>query len=151
MMDEDARRIAQDFLDRQGDATIAGDVDATLEWCDIPCTLKSIQGSVVATTTAEMRAICQTFIDKLKMKGLTHMVRNCLEAEFRDENTIWATYHTRYVGQGNLLTGDPYNAHIILRRTGDRWKISAMQFDATNDSPANETLRHWLPEGRDDA
>jgi len=39
MTEEDARRITQDFLDRQGDATISGDVEATLDWCDIPCTL----------------------------------------------------------------------------------------------------------------
>ncbi|WP_323008100.1 nuclear transport factor 2 family protein [Pseudorhodobacter sp.] len=146
-MIDDARRIAQDFLDRTGEATIRGDVDATLDYCDIPCTLESMQGRAVATNTAEMRAICVAFIDRVKLKRLTYMVRNCLEAVFKDEETIWARYQTRYVTDGNLLTEDPYFGSVILRRKGDRWKVSAMQFAASSDSPVNAVLSNCTPKG----
>ncbi|MBU2959887.1 hypothetical protein KO516_03410 [Citreicella sp. C3M06] len=97
---EDARSIAQDFLDRQGEATNSGDVEATVGWCDIPCTLESFRGKIVATTEAEIRAICATFIDNLKAKRLTHMMRRCLEAVYNDDDTICATYETRYIKTG---------------------------------------------------
>ena len=141
MTDQNAFRIAQEFLDHQGDATIAGDVDGTLDFCDIPCTLESIEGRVVAMDREEMRAICKTFIAGLKAKRLTHMVRRCIAAEFKDPDTVWATYETRYVRDNQLLTEEPYTGFVILRHRGDRWKISAMQFDVSGTSPANLTLR----------
>lgn len=144
MNDDEARRITQDFLDRQGEATVSRDVEATLEWCDIPCTLESMEGRVVATNAAEMRAICETFIDRLEKNLFTHIVRRCLEASFKDESTIWATYETRYVRDGTFLTETPYIGFVILRHRGDRWKISTMQFAVSSDSPANVTLKDWI-------
>lgn len=143
MTDEDACRIAQDFLDRQGEATILGDVEATLEWCDIPCTLESIQGRAVVMNKAEMRTICVAFIEKLKSKQLMHLVRHCLEATFKQEDVIWAAYETRYVRDGQLLSEDPYAGFVIPRRRRDRWKISTMQFAVSSNSPANISLRDW--------
>ncbi|MBY6161900.1 hypothetical protein KUV73_13505 [Mameliella alba] len=137
----DARRIAQDFLDRQGDATVAGDVDETLAWCDLPMTLETMRGRTVVTTTEGMRAICVAFVEDLRNGQITHMVRSCLEAEFEDANTICATYETRYVRKGNLRAEDPYPGYVVLRRGPDRWRISSMQFAVTGESPANTTLR----------
>lgn len=143
MTEDQARTITQDFLDRQGDATMAGDVEATLEYCDIPCTLESLQGRAVANTRAEMRALCAHFIAEIQGKRLTHMVRRCLDAVRKGEDTIWATYETRYVRERQLLTEEPYLSFIILRRKEDRWRVSAMQFAVSKDSPANITLRDW--------
>lgn len=151
MTGEGAQRIAQHFLDGQGAATISGNVDATLEWCDIPCTLESMQGRTVATTEAEMRAICVAFIEGLKARRLTHMVRRCLQAMFKDDNTIWATYETRYIRDGKLLTEDPYLAFVILRRRADRWKISSMQFAVSSDSLPNLALRERRRQSSDPA
>ncbi len=103
-----------------------------------------MQGRAVATDKVEMRAICEAFIDSIKSKRLTHMARRCLEAVFKDDDTIWATYETRYVRDGKLLSEDPYVGFVILRRKSDRWKISAMQFAVSSSSPANVTLRDWV-------
>lgn len=143
MTNDQARVIVQDLLDRQGEATMAGDVEATLGFCNVPCTLESLQGRAVATTLAEMRAICKAFIAEIRGKQLTHMVRRCLEAVVKGEHEIWATYETRYVRERQLLTEEPYLSFIILRRTDHRWKISGMQFAVAADSPANTTLKDW--------
>ncbi|MGP6086605.1 hypothetical protein [Antarctobacter jejuensis] len=140
MGSETARVIAQDFLDRQGEATISGDVEATLAWCDLPCTLDSMEGRTVVTTEAEMRAICMSFIQNLKSRQFSHMVRRCLEASFKDEETIWATYETRYVSAGGFRAEEPYVSFVILKHRQDRWKISTMQFAVTGDNPVNATL-----------
>ncbi|WGW04148.1 hypothetical protein [Tropicibacter oceani] len=149
MKDQDARSIAQDFLDRQGEATICGDVEATLACCDIPCTLDSMEGRVVATNRAQMRAICAAFIDELKAKRLTHMVRKCLDAQFRDDDTVCALYETRYIKDNSLLSEEPYAGFVILRRKETQWKIIAMQFAVRGASPANITLRDWIRERSD--
>lgn len=141
-----ARDIAQDFLDRQGAATLAADIEETLAWCDLPCTLDSLEGRVVATTEAQMRTICAAFIQRLKDRQMTDMARRCLEAEFKGPDTIWATYETRYVRAGNLLSDDPYVGFVILVRGADRWKISMMQFAVDGNSPAGETLRNRFPD-----
>ena len=43
----------------------------------------------------------------------------------KGEDTIWATYETRYVRERQLLTEEPYLSFIILRRKEDRWRVSA--------------------------
>lgn len=141
---EDALIIAQDFLDRQGEATMSGDIEATLGWCHIPCILESFQGRVVATTEAELRAICAMFIENLKAKRLTHMVRRCHEAMYNDADTICAAYETRYIRDGHQLAEEAYFGFVILRCIGKRWKISNIQFAVGTDSPVDVTLRDWM-------
>jgi len=135
-----ARRIAQDVLDRQGEVTVAGDLSATMEWCDLPCVLVSLEGDVTARTEDEMRAICAGFIARLRELRITHMARRCLEAEFEDADTVRASYETRYVRDGHLLTDAPYVGLVLLRRRADHWRIGAMQFAVSGSSPANATL-----------
>jgi hypothetical protein len=136
-------------LDRQSDATILGDVETTLDRRDIPCTLESMQGRAVATNKVEMRAICAAFIDGIKVKQLTHMARHCLGAIFKDNDTIWANYELRYVGDGKLLCEDPYVGFVIFRRKNDHWKISAIPFRVSSNCPANVTLRDRAREADD--
>lgn len=142
MTDDKAMKIAQDTLDRQAADTERGDLEATLNWCDIPCTLETTEGRVVVTDIEEMRAICQDFIVQLNSKQLTHMVRRVFEASYQDADTVMATYETRFVTQGQLLTQDPYMGFVILRRRETGWKISNMQFTSDPESPANTTMRN---------
>lgn len=137
--------IVQDFLDRQGEATMSGDVEETLKWCDIPCTMESIDGSIVASDMTQMRAICEGFISTLRQKRLTHLVRICLEASFQDADTIWGTYETRYIDAENTLPEDPYVAFVILKQIEDRWKINTLRLAVGSNSPANTTLKNTKP------
>ncbi|SLN58467.1 hypothetical protein AQS8620_02592 [Aquimixticola soesokkakensis] len=141
MNSDEARMIAQDFLDRQGDATLSGDLDATLAWCDIPCTLETMEHRIVAHNLEEMRAICASFIQQMKVREHTHMVRRCLEASFDGHDSLKAAYETRYVSKGARLEEGPYFGLVTLRRRATGWKISAMQFAATEESAVTATMR----------
>lgn len=90
-----------------------------------------------------MRAICLSFIESLRVKHVTHMVRRCLEAEFQGRDKLLLTYETRLVSDGQFLTANPYVAFAILRRREAGWKISTMQFAADRQNPASTALRHW--------
>lgn len=142
MTQNEARLIAQDFLDRQGEATISGDLELTLDWCDIPCTLETMGNKVVAQNHEEMRAICVAFIQRLKTKRFTHMVRQCIEAAFVDENTLSAAYETRFVSDGAHLAEGPYYGFVILRKRETGWKISSMQFADDSENSVDATLKN---------
>lgn len=139
----DAYQIAQDFLDRQGDATVAGDVEATMGFCDLPCTLETMDRVTVAKTEAEMRAICEGFIHQLRSQQVTHMVRTCQEAVLKSDDTLWATYVTRLVCDGKHLNEPSYGAFVILKLRDGVWKISTMQFAITRDNCVTLTLRDF--------
>lgn len=141
MTDINASHIAQDFLDRQGEETIRGDIDALLTRCDLPCTLESHLGRVIVTDIEELRRICRDFVERLRVKQITHMSRRLIEAGFQDPDTLTATYETRYVRQGQLLTEDPYVGFIILRRRDDAWKFSNMQIDVGRNSPPSVVFK----------
>ncbi|SDY96196.1 hypothetical protein [Citreimonas salinaria] len=143
MAAKDAHRIAQDFLNRQGQASIRGDVAAAMASLDIPFTLESMEGRTVATSEAEVKAICVAFIEGLQENRLTEMVRRCLDASFMDDHTVCATYETRYVGDHNQLAGDPYLGFIVLREKDDGWKASNIQLAVNKKSTANVALRDW--------
>lgn len=125
-----------------------GDVDATLEWCDLPCTLETVEQRVVVTTEAHMRAVCAAFIETLRTKRLTYMIRRCLDAKFRDDETLWVSYETRYVRDRAILADESYLGFVILRHRGDRWKISTMQFAADGSSPSNVALNKSASKAR---
>lgn len=143
---DDAQRIAQHFLDDQGAITLSGDLEATLDCCDIPCVMESAQGRVVATNKDDLRAVFTRFMQELNAKRVTYLVRECLEASFTDDSTICAAYKTRYVVDGNFRAEDPYFGLIILRFKSGRWRVSNIQFDVSHTSPVNVTLREWTKE-----
>lgn len=143
MQTDDAFQITQDFLDRQGEVTLAGDIDATLEYCDLPCTLESMDTLTVVTDWDQMRAICVRFVEELRARRVSHTIRECREAVRKDDTTIWAAYETRHVSDGKFLNEDPYSAFLILKKRGGQWKISTMQFAVDRDSAVNASLTDW--------
>jgi len=146
MTQADALRIAQDVLDRSGADVLAGDLDATIGWCAVPCIIETLENRVVAHSRAELQAICEGFIETLRSKHVTHMVRRCLDARFDGEADLSAVYETRYVDAGNALTEDPYTVFVRMTRNeaDGNWKIRRFQFAVTGDSPPGTTLRQWM-------
>ncbi|MEY8829850.1 hypothetical protein AB9K34_15800 [Sedimentitalea sp. XS_ASV28] len=141
--EHEAREIVQDFLDRQGAAALSGDLEEIVRWCDFPCTLESPGQRVNVTDKTMLRSIAEAFVEQVTGKRVTHIVRRCLEASFHDEDTVTATYETRFVRDGQMLSEDPYVSFVVLRRGKDRWRFSNMQFDVAGDSPASIVLRDW--------
>lgn len=144
MTPDEARAIVQNGLDRHGEATMAGDIDAMAEFSDVPCEMETLSGKAVATTAAEMRDICRNFADTLRMGHLTHLVRRCLEAKFKDPDTIWAIYETRFLRNGIELVGEPYMSFLILNRHADGWKFASIQLLVSEGDPFSSTVRERL-------
>jgi hypothetical protein len=140
MTKNDAFSITQDFLDRQGEMLDAGDLEASLQFWDLPCTFENMDGVTHVTTLADMQAICLCFVRQLRSRQLTHTVRTCREAVAKDETTIWAAYETRFIRDGKFLSDVQYSAFVILKLRDGHWKVSSMQVAVGKDNPLGASL-----------
>ncbi|MFW2542286.1 hypothetical protein ACN2XU_06565 [Primorskyibacter sp. 2E107] len=141
MASDKALEIVQDGLDRHARATLSGDIDMMMAYSDIPCTIETMAGKVVATNRAEMRAICEALVHSIEVRQLSDMVRRCLEAEFTSEDTIWATYETRFLRNGVELAEDTYTSFMILKKRADGWRFSGIQLLVSEGDPVSATLK----------
>lgn len=139
-----ALEIVQDGLDRHARATLSGDIDAMMKYSDIPCAIETMAGKVVATNRAEMRTICEALVHSIKVRQLSDMVRRCLEAEFKSDETIWATYETRFLRNGVELAEDTYTSFMILKKRTDGWRFSSIQLLVNEGDPVSATLKNWF-------
>lgn len=142
MASDKALQIVQDGLDWRARATLSGDIDAMMAYSDIPCAIETLSGKVVATNTSEMRAICEALVYSIKAKQLSHMIRHCFEAEFTSEDTICATYETRFLRNGVELAEDTYTSFIIVKRRIDGWRFSSIQLLVSEGDPVSATLKN---------
>ena len=71
--------------------------------------------------------------------GVTDMVRHVLEASFQDEDTIVTTHETRLV-RGDVLIQKPYPVFSIVKRIGEKWKITYSQYAIVDTDSFNKTL-----------
>ncbi|GAA4223879.1 hypothetical protein J4E08_23055 [Sagittula sp. NFXS13] len=136
-----ALEIVQDGLDHHAGATMSGDIDTMMAYSDIPCAIETLSGRVIAANTSEMRAICEALVCSINAKKLSHMVRRCFEAEFKDDDTIWATYETRFLRNGVELAEDTYTSFIILKKRIDGWRFSGIQLLVSEGDPVSATLK----------
>ena len=144
MASDQALEIVQDGLDRHARATFSGDIDTMMAYSDIPCAIETLSGKVVATNTSEMRSICEALVYSIKAKQLSHMVRRCFAAEFNSEDTIWATYETRFLRNGVELAEDTYTSFIIVKKRADGWRFSSIQLLVSEGDPVSATLKNQL-------
>lgn len=139
---DQALDIVQDGLDKHARATLSGDIDAMMKYSDIPCAIETLAGKVVATNPSEMRAICEALVHSIKIRQLSHMVRRCFEAEFTSDDTIWATYETRFLRNGVELAEDTYTSFMIVKKRTDGWRFSSIQLLVYEGDPVSATLKN---------
>lgn len=120
---------------------MASNIDAMLEFNDMPCVMETLSGRVVATTTHEMRIICESFVRSLQLRCLSHFMRQCLDAKFKGPDTIWVTYETRFLRNGAEITGETYMSFTILTKRSEGWRFSNIQLLAAEDGPVSSTLK----------
>jgi hypothetical protein len=143
----EARTIVKGGLDRHGEATQAGDIDAMMKFSDISCKMETFSGSVVATTAAEMRVICKKLVHSLQFRQVSHMVRRCLDAQFKGPETIWATYETRFIRADKEIAKDTYMSFIILNNRATGCKFSSIQVLVSDDDPISSNLKGLIQQG----
>lgn len=128
-----ARDIAEQMLERTGQAMLTGDA-ALFESCvGFPSVFQTFDGQVCCETPQHFALIFRSVERYLRQMCVTDMVRNCIEAQFTDPETISMTYECRMLS-GHVVTQPAYPVFTILRWQDGGWKITFSSY-AITDAP----------------
>jgi hypothetical protein len=134
-----AREVAEGLLAKSGAALMSGDFDSFLECFALPQDIATFDGRKTIKTADDLREIFEGVRKLNRRRSITQVVRQCLEAEFRDENTITATHQSRNLS-GDILVQGPITAYSIVENFEGVWKITYSQYAALDDPELNKTL-----------
>lgn len=120
----EASAVSEYLLDRTGQALDVGDFDTFRDCFLLPQVMETFSGRREIRSTEDLRSIFDNVRGGLAASGVTHMVRRCLSAEYRDPRTIAATHETRLIRTGAILARDPYPVFSLLRHVDGDWRIA---------------------------
>lgn len=133
-----AGNVVADLLEKSGQAFLTDDFDAFHACIMLPYHVETFEGKRVVTTEAELRDLFLAVRAHHRKTSVTDMARNVVEAVYKDDDTVLATFETRLLN-GNTLTQAPYPVFTLVRRDSETWKAQQMTF-AIEDSPDHNAL-----------
>ena len=140
-----ARDVSEHLLERTGRAIMAGDFAGFAACFALPQEIDTFVGPRKIETLEELEATFKDVGRHYRSLGVTQLVRHCVDARFRDEDTVESTHETRLLN-GDILAQAPFPVFSILKRTDEGWKIASGQY-AIADAPAhNAALNGTQPE-----
>ena len=128
-----ARMVAEDLLVRTGEAMLAGNFDAFRQCFLLPNEIELFDGTNLIETIEDQRAVFDSVRAFHARRGVTQIVRRCVEADFLDADTIAST-HVASLLRGNELLQPTYPVYSILRRVDGVWRIAHGKY-AIADAP----------------
>lgn len=143
-----AKEIAEDLLERTGKCLSTGDFDGFAECFLLPHTIETFEGRRRIETESELRQLFDRSRDYFSQNGVTELYRHCLEAQYKDDDTIEATHETRVIARGVLIQ-PPYPVFSIVRRIDGDWKIGDGMFAISQADSHSAALIDMKPEQED--
>ena len=137
--DAEARRIAEDLLERTADALITGDFEAFHPCFVLPQIIDASPGQIELHTLADLRRTFDGVRNYHHRISVTDIVRRCISAEFVDPDTVMSTHSARLLS-GSFLVNEAVPVLSRLIRTPDGWKIAATQYAVAEDEGLLEAL-----------
>lgn len=122
-----AKEISKIFLERTGSAAFSNDFETFSKCFHLPQEIGSFEGLRTIETLDELREVFDGTRSYIRQMGITQTIRHCIEANFRDVDTIAATHETRLL-IGQTMAQPPYVAFSILKKFSDGWKITFSQY-----------------------
>lgn len=118
-----AREIAEHLLEKSRIGFETGDFELFSGCYSLPHTIETFEGTRVVETIEESRVIFEEMVGLYTKIGMTRLDRNCIEAEFKDEATVAATYETRMLA-GDQLLERPYPVFVMILKQAEGWQIA---------------------------
>lgn len=119
---ESAKDISQFLLDRTGYGLLTENFDLFAGCFGLPTEIHTYDGRQVLTTKAQLREVYDRVRTFYLCHNVTHLIRECTEAQFCDDTSLKAVHETRLLS-GTRSVKDPYAALSFLRRIDGYWKI----------------------------
>ncbi len=99
----------------------------------IPQYMDTFEGRRYLETEADIRNIFDSVRSYYESKAVVELDRICVEASFRNNETIVSTHEARIIGKGAVLLQSPYPVFSILRRYDGVWKVAYSQMAITDE------------------
>jgi hypothetical protein len=101
---EKASDIAEYLLRRTGVALMSGDFDAFAPCFILPQHLETIEGAVFVTDRETLHQIFRAVRANYRERGVTRVVRHCLEAKFKSKNLVESCTRRASIGARNCYS-----------------------------------------------
>ncbi len=100
----------------------------------LPQQMETFEGCRYIKTLDDLRTVFDGVTAYFRQKNVTHLARHCIEATYRDPDTIVATHMSRVVS-GTSLVQKPYPVMSLLCRDDSGiWRVSDSMY-AIEDEP----------------
>ncbi|MDJ0823821.1 MAG: hypothetical protein QNJ09_18690 [Paracoccaceae bacterium] len=131
--ERDPAEISDYLLRKTGEAFISGDFDSFAECFELPQDIETFEGQRHLETLEDLRSLFTSLQGYFRSLGVTSLERHCIEAKYRDPDTIAATHQSRLM-TGSVLLRAPYPAFSVLKRRDGVWRVAFSQY-AISDAP----------------
>lgn len=129
-----AKDVSEYLLDRTGTALMTGDFGLFATCFHLPQQMETFDSCRDVRTLDDLKLVFDGVTAYFRQKNVTQLARHCVEAAYRDTDTIVSTHMSRVVS-GSALVQKPYPVMSLLRRDGDGlWKVSDSMY-AIEDEP----------------
>ncbi len=129
-----AKDVSEYLLDRTGTALMTGDFDLFAACFSLPQQMETFEGRRRIETRDELKTVFDGVRSYFRQRNVTQLARHCIEATYRDPDTIVTTHMSRVVS-GTSLVQKPYPVMSLLCRGDDGiWKVSDSMY-AIEDEP----------------
>lgn len=136
----DPRDVSEALLEKTGAALMSGDFE-TFQACFIlPQEMETFEGLQRIETTAQLRKIYDAVRRYHARLAVTYMARNCLEAEYRDDDTVEATHETRLLS-GQRLIQRPFPVFSVLKRVDGVWHVASTKYAIVDAPELSQALK----------
>lgn len=138
--------IFQDWLDRVGDAVVAGDFETYAAAVALPFTLITEASTISVPDESALRAGFDTYRVMLDAQRVTHMVRTASDVCAMGPGLILGNYTTHLMSNA-LPVVPPFISAMTLRDENGVWKASMIVNSTSNakwpiDLPRSEGGSH---------
>ena len=120
-------QVLEHTLRVSGDALLDGDFAAFASIFELPHHITTFEGSRTLRTEDELRETFETVRTHCRKHNITSILRECIFAEFDDQDQIKSAHTTRWLA-GAQQIGQTSMSYGVLRLNQDRWLTTSSQY-----------------------
>ncbi|WP_425038418.1 hypothetical protein [Primorskyibacter sp. S187A] len=118
----------QSVLDATGQGLHVGNFEDFARYFALPYTVDTFEEAITVQDALSLRNLFNTARDYYARIGLVHLLRTVLDAAYRSDGTLSATYETHLITREGTQTRAPYLCHVELSKTADFWQVYRTQY-----------------------
>ncbi|MEO1491865.1 MAG: hypothetical protein AAFV19_06905 [Pseudomonadota bacterium] len=126
-------------MDETGRTMIDGDFDGFARHFSLPLMMETFEGKQTLDTIERLKVTFDGAYEFYTRHNVKELYRHCVDAQFRDPETIESTHESRVISHGVLII-PPFPVFSVIRRFEDCWKIIKCSYAVSEADDLNRAL-----------